>query len=110
LGYHYYMIRRDKLEDRDNFLEAITMYLAPENWVRFFRDQILGGIADPEGEPVGIEDLAEMDKYFEEKERAWRDEHQFQQSLHGTHTMSGAQAPNEWAGAQMQPLQWGPWV
>jgi len=97
-SYAFWMRRRDELEDRDKMLESLTLYLAPENWMKFFKDKVLGQWSDPEGAPVT--DVAEMDQYFAEQERKWKDDRRLQQVLNGTHTVSGASAVGQ---------EWGPW-
>lgn len=85
------------------------MYLNPDNWVRFFRDKLLQ-METPLGEgesELTEDDMSELDRFMEDQEQAWKDS--FQQTLGGTHTMSGAQAPVDWRQMNAQPLQWGPW-
>lgn len=110
LAYHYYLVRRDKLEDRADFLEELTLNLNPDMWIERYRDQVLG-MPNEEGEvPLTEDDIDGLDAFMEEQERAWVKERQFQQTLNGTGTMSGAQAPGDWQQArQAAPLAWGPW-
>ena len=115
LAYHYYLVRRDKLEDRADFLEELTLNLNPDMWIKRYRDQVLGqmGMPNEEGEiPLTTDDIDGLDRFMEEQEKAWIKERQFQKTLTGTSTMSGAQAPGDWQQAragQAAPLQWGPW-
>jgi hypothetical protein len=114
LGYHFYLRRRTEFEDRDNLLEMQTMYLAPDNWVRFFKDRLMNElqIADGEGEvDITEEDLSELDRFMEGQEAAWKKEQEFQQMIQGgvTRTMSGAQVPLDWRQMNTPAQQWGPW-
>lgn len=100
------MVRRDKLEDLDMELERQTFNLAPDRWLLLYKDRMLGSAGDPDEVDLEIDDLADLDRYMEERER------EFQDALTGTHSMSGASAqePIDWLSAnQAEHLQWGPW-
>lgn len=91
------------------------MLLNPEMWVRIYKDKILGDLVTPDGEgemPVTEEDMADLDRYMEQQEQAWKKEHEFQQIISGQtkRTMSGATTPLDWPQMQAEPLQWGPWT
>lgn len=85
-------------------LERQTLNLAPDRWIQLYKDRVLGNVADPEEVNLEIDDLAELDRYMAKQEQA------FQETLLGTHTMSGAQAPAvDWRADQADHLSWGPW-
>lgn len=66
---------------------------------------------DEDGSNLTEEDInsGELDRFMEEQEKAWAKEQQFQQTLTGTRSMSGAKAPLDWNALQADPVSWGPW-
>jgi hypothetical protein len=110
------MERRTEMEDADMHLERQTFNLNYDRWLLLYKDRVLAGLVDESGEiPLGIDDLADLDRYMAEQEAAYLDERQreekFQNILTGTHTMSGASAapaPIDWRATQEE--QWGPWL
>jgi hypothetical protein len=115
LGYHYYLRRRTEIEDRDSFLERQCMNLNYDMWLQVYAKDVLGELALGDRDEVELttDDLGDLDKYWEDQEKADQDkERRFQQALTGTRTMSGAQTPLDWAAMnsdQATPVNWGPW-
>jgi hypothetical protein len=116
LLYFYYLNRRTQMEDLDVQLERECFNLNLERWMVIYKDRILGdlSLSGDDGEvPVTVDDIDEMDRYFEEQERlfklqAGQQEQRFQDTLTGRHTMSGAQAPADWRATEGLP--WGRWT
>lgn len=114
LNYHHYLERRTQMEDADIRLERQCFNLNFERWMLIYKDRLLGevGMPNDEGEiPVTVDDLEEVDRYFEEqealfKQQAAAQEQRFQNTLHGKHTMSGA--PMDWRASE--GLEWGRWT
>lgn len=90
------------------------MNLNYDLWLQIYAKDVLGELALADGDEVEltVDDLSDLDAFWEQQERSARDrESKFQQALGGTRTMSGAKAPLDWrAMNQAEPLQWGPWV
>lgn len=114
MGYHYYLRRRTEIDDRDAFLERQCMNLNYELWLKIYAKDVLGDLTGGDEVELTVDDLDDLDKFWEEQERDVQDkERQFQQALSGTRTMSGAQTPLDWRAMQQgqaEPLQWGPWT
>lgn len=72
LTYHLYLTNRLEAEKTDRLLEQQTLNLNPEQWVKLYRNRLLGPAGpNPNEVPLTESDLGDLDRYMEEQERRY---------------------------------------